>query len=140
MDVEKLLEEFIDSDDEDLLDSLLEAILDNWVYFHFNEPNGKDTKSSIGNMVVMLLVNKDNPILLPLVENELGRNGVIFTNSDVAIRLAQFDCKIGKMKGRKVLKMLFDLGNIDSVYIQGDYGNVRPSNAEFTDLCARVEQ
>jgi len=139
VDVEKLLQELIDADDDAMLDSLLNAILDSWVYFHFNEPKGRDTKPGEGNIVVLLHTDSDNPILLPLVDNELGLNGVIFTNSELALRLAEFNCKIGKMQGRKVFKMLFDLGNIDSVYIHGDYGKVRPNNIEFATLCAGLE-
>jgi hypothetical protein len=133
--VEKLLQEIIDAGDDVILDPFLETILENWVYFHFSESKGKDTKPGEGNIVVVLQIDSDNPILLPLVDDEQGLNGVIFTNSDVAIRLAEFNCKIGKMSGRRVFKMLFDLGNIDSVYIQGDYGKVRPSNEVFSALC-----
>ena len=135
MNVEKLLQEIIDTGDDVMLDPFLETILENWVYFHFNESKGKNTKPGEGNIVVVLQIDSDNPIMLPLVDDEQGLNGVIFTNSDVAIRLAEFNCKIGKMPGRRVFKMLFDLGNIDSVYIQGDYGKVRPSNEVFAALC-----
>ena len=138
MDIEKLMEEVIDGDDDNKYASFIDAILDHWVYFFFNEKDGSDTKPGKGNVEVVLFTSKDNPILVPFVENEQGINGVLYTNSDLAIRSAEFNCKVGKMRGKNAFKMFFDVKCIDSIYIQGNYGRVRPSNQEFASLCTEI--
>ena len=136
VDIEKLMEEVIDGNDDELLESFYEALLDHWVYFHFNEHLDRDTKPGQGNVEVVLFVDRDNPIHLPLVENEHGLHGVVFTNSDLAIHLAEFNCKVGKMRGKNAFRLFSDIENLSSVYIQGNYGKLRPSNVEFANLCA----
>ena len=138
VDIEKLLEEIIDDDVNERLDELLAAISDRWVYFFFNESGDADTRPSHGNVEVVLFTTKDNPILVPLVENRRGCNGVIYTNLELAIRSAEFDCKIAKMRGRNAFRFFSDIQDLDSVYIQGDYGNVRPSNKQFSHLCTKL--
>ena len=64
---------------------IFEAFLDKWMYFYFHETNGKDTKPGKGNVDVVVFIGKDNPINVPMVDNELGRNGVVYTSSDLAL-------------------------------------------------------
>ena len=80
VDIEILFEEVIESGDNKGADQLFEALLDHWVYFYFHETNEKDTKPGKGNVDVVIFTGKDNPINVPMVENELGRNGVVYTN------------------------------------------------------------
>ncbi len=118
MDIEKLFEEVIESNDDHLANQFFDALLGSWVYLYFHETNGKDTKPGEGNVDVVIFTGKDNPINVPMVENESGRNGVVYTNSNLAIRMAEFNCKIGKMKGIDAFEMLRDTKDFAGLYIQ----------------------
>ena len=117
MDIEKLFEEVIESNDDYIADHLFDALLDSWVYFYFHETNGKDTKPGKGNVDVVIFTGKDNPINVPMVENESGSNGVVYTNSDLALRMAEFDCKIGKMRGINAFQMLSATKDFGGLYM-----------------------
>ncbi len=134
MDLEKLLEEILNGDDKGKIDIFIEAILDHWVYFFFNETNGSDTKPGKGNVEVVLFTDKDNQIQVPLIDNDQGCNGVLYTSLDLAIRSAEFNCKVGKMRGRNAFKMFYGLKHLDSVYIQGDCGYLHPSREKLANL------
>ena len=131
--IDNLMKDIIDGE-ENKIDIFFESILDCWLYFFFNEKNGKDTKPGKGNVEVVLFTGKDNPILVPLVENEKGRNAILYTNSELAQRSVEFNCKIGKMKGRNALKMFHELTNVDSVFIQGNYGYIHPTRKELANM------
>ena len=134
MDIEKLFEEAIESNDDYIADHLFDALLDSWVYFYFHETNGKDTKPGKGNVDVVIFTDKDNPINVPMVENESGRNGVVYTNSDLALRMAEFDCKIGKMKGISAFQMLRATSDFGGLYIQADYGHIHLNKAKVAEI------
>ena len=132
MGIEKLIEDVIESDKNETL--FFEVLLDHWVYFYFHETNGKDTKPGKENVDVVIITDKDNPVNLPMVENELGRNGVIYTNSDLAVRLAEFDCKIGKMRGLNAIKMLYATRSFGGLYIQADYGHIYLNKTKVAEV------
>ena len=134
MDIEKLFEEVIESNDDNIANHLFDAVLDSWVYFYFHETNGKDTKPGKGNVDVVIFTDKDNPINVPLVENESGRNGVVYTNSDLALRMAEFDCKIGKMRGINAFQMLLATRDFGGLYIQADYGHIHLNKAKVAEV------
>ena len=134
MDIEKLFEEVIESNDDNIANHLFDALLDSWVYFYFHETNGKDTKPGKGNVDVVIFTDKDNPINVPLVENESGRNGVVYTNSDLALRMAEFDCKIGKMRGINAFQMLLATRDFGGLYIQADYGHIHLNKAKVAEV------
>lgn len=134
MDIEKLIEKAIESNDDYIANHLFDALLDSWVYFYFHETNGKDTKPGKGNVDVVVFTGKDNPINVPMVENESGRNGVVYTNSDLALRMAEFNCKIGKMKGINAFKMLSATINFGGLYIQADYGHIHLNKAKVAEV------
>jgi hypothetical protein len=134
MGIEKLFEEVIDTDDEEASNLLLDALLDHWVYFFFHETNGKDTKPGKENVDVVIFTGKYNPINFPMIENELGCNGAIYTNSELAISLAEFDCKVGKMRGKTALEMLYGIKDISGVYVQANYGNIHLNKAKIAEL------
>ena len=138
MDIEKLLQEVIESDGNNKIDIFKEAIVDHWVYFFFNEVNGADTKPGKGNVEVVIFTSKENPIMVPLVENETGCSGVLYTNSDLAVSSAEFDCKVAKMRGRRAFKLFYELKNVDGIYILGNYGHLRPSREEFAALAGHI--
>ena len=134
MDIEKLFEEVIESNDDNIANHLFDALLDSWVYFYFHETNGKDTKPGKGNVDIVIFTDKDNPINVPLVENESGRNGVVYTNSDLALRMAEFDCKIGKMRGINAFQMLLATRDFGGLYIQADYGHIHLNKAKVAEV------
>jgi hypothetical protein len=134
VDIEKLFEEVIESNDDNIANHLFDALLDSWVYFYFHETNGKDTKPGKGNVDVVIFTDKDNPINVPLVENESGRNGVVYTNSDLALRMAEFDCKIGKMRGINAFQMLLATRDFGGLYIQADYGHIHLNKAKVAEV------
>jgi hypothetical protein len=134
VDIEKLFEEVIESIDDNIANHLFDAVLDSWVYFYFHETNGKDTKPGKGNVDVVIFTDKDNPINVPMVENESGRNGVVYTNSDLALRVAEFDCKIGKMRGINAFQMLLATRDFGGLYIQADYGHIHLNKAKVAEV------
>ena len=137
MDIEELFEEIIDSDDSNNESQLFHALLDHWVYFYFHETNGKDTKPGKGNVDVVIFTGKDNPINVPMVENELGRNGVVYTNSELALRMAQFHCKVGKMRGINAFRMFYAVKEFGGLYIQADYGHVHLNKAKVAEVMGK---
>jgi len=134
VDIEKLFEEVIESNDDNIANHLFDALLDSWVYFYFHETNGKDTKPGEGNVDVVIFTDKNNPINVPMVENESGRNGVVYTNSDLALRMAEFDCKIGKMRGINAFQMLLTTRDFGGLYIQADYGHIHLNKAKVAEV------
>lgn len=129
-----MLEEIIIDYDPAKVDKLFESLQDHWLYFFFNEPEGKNTRPGEGNVVVILQTDKENPIIVPLIKNEDGCNGVLYTNSELAIKSAEFNCKIGKMKGKKAFNMFYGMKGVDSVFIQGNYGNILPRRSDLGRL------
>jgi len=127
MNTENLLDEIITEYDQDKVNILFELLDDEWLYFFFNEKNGTVASHRDKNIVKIVSVNKDNPITVPLIVNENGSNGVLYTNIDLAIKLAEFDCTVGKMKGKNVFDFYYGMENVDGVYIQGNSGNILSS-------------
>jgi len=136
--LEKLFEKVIESNDEDIVTDFFEALLDSWVYFYFHETGGKDTKPGKGNVDVVIFTGKDNPINVPMVGDESGRNGVIYTNSDLALRMAEFDCKIGKMRGLNAIQMLSATIDFGGLYIQGDYGQIHLNKTKVAEVIGEM--
>jgi len=116
---------------------LFKAISDRWVYFFFNEMGGSDTKPGEGNVDVVFFSGKDNPMLIPLISNDQGVNGVVYTTLELAIESVEFNCKIGKMKGKDAFKMFYQTEQVDSVYIQSGHGFIHPSRQEFARLAGQ---
>jgi hypothetical protein len=136
VDIEKLIEDVIESDKNETL--FFEVLLEHWVYFYFHETNGKDTKPGKENVDVVIFTGKDNTVNLPMVENELGRNGVIYTNSDLAVRLAEFGCKVGKMRGLNAIKMLSATKDFGGLYIQADYGHIHLNKTKVAEVMSEI--
>lgn len=137
MDIEIFFEEIIESGKDERSIQLFEALLDHWVYFYFHETDGKDTIPGKGNVDVVIFTGKDNPINLPMVENELGRNGVVYTNSDLALSLAEFDCKVGKMRGINAFEMLYATKEFGGLYIQANYGHIHLNKAKVAEIIGK---
>lgn len=140
MDIEILFEEIIELGNDERSIQLFEALLDHWVYFYFHETGGKDTKPGKGNVDVVIFTGKGNPINLPMVENDLGRNGVVYTNSDLALRLAEFDCKVGKMRGINAFEMLYATKEFGGLYIQANYGYIHLNKAKVAEIIGKNPQ
>jgi len=135
--IEKLFEEIIESDDSTNENQLFKTLLDHWVYFYFHETYGKDTKPGKENVDVVIFTGKDNPINVPMVENELGRNAVIYTNSDLALRMAEFDCKVAKMRGINAFEMFYTTKEFGGLYIQADYGHIHLNKVKIAELMGK---
>jgi hypothetical protein len=133
MEAEEILDRLLREDDDKEIDYLLTVLKKCWVYFFYNEAN-VDTPPGEGNIEKILFIDKENPIIIPMIKNENGCNGVLYTSSDLAKRCAEFSCKIGKMKGQDAFKMFYGIREVDSVAIQGDCGHVTPSRKEFAKL------
>lgn len=137
MDIEVEFEEIIKSGNGERSIQLFEALLNHWVYFYFHETNGKDTKPEKGNVDVVIFTGKDNPINLPMVENKQGRNGVVYTNSDLALRLTEFDCKVGKMRGINAFEMLYATKGFGGIYIQTNYGHIHLDKEKVAEIIGK---
>ena len=137
VDIEELMVEIIDGDKNNKTELLFKTILERWVYFFFNETNDSDTKPGKGNVDVVLFTNEENPILVPLIENDQGTNGVVYTNSKLAVKSAEFNCKVGKMKGKNAFKMFYEMKNLNSVFIQSNHGYIHPTRQELAKLAGQ---
>jgi len=73
-----------------------------------------------------------------MVENESGRNGVIYTNSDLALRMAQFNCKIGKMRGIYAFEMFYAVKEFGGLYIQSNYGHIHLNKAKVAEVMGKM--
>jgi len=73
-----------------------------------------------------------------MVENKLGRNSVLYTNSDLASRMAQFDCKVGKMRGINAFQMFYDTKEFGELYIQAQYGHIHLNKAKVAEVMDRI--
>jgi len=124
VDIEKLLEDAVESKVDEKLETFLNELSNRWVYFYFLQPNGIDTKPGNGNIEVILATSKDNPINIPSIKNKEGNNGVLYTNLEIAKESTEFNCKIGKMKGTKAFEMFYGINHLDSIYIQGNFGYI----------------
>ena len=134
MDVEEGLRKIISDNNAEYLDEFLDVIVEKWLYFLFMEPEGENTPASSGNVISILTTNKENPINIPLVKNEDGTFGVLYTNEKLAIAGAEFSCKTGHMKGRKAFKLFYETKGIDSVYIVGTHGSILLHPSELKRL------
>ncbi len=132
--IENLLKEVINDQSEDKLNLLIDSLLIDWLYFYFIEKNGNDTKPSKGNIVSILTVSKEKPIDIPSIRNSDGNFGVLYTNREKVLKSAEFECKIGKMKGVNAFKMFNEIKDINFICIQGNYGNIKISKKEIMRL------
>ena len=134
MNLEKLIESILKHDSFENESQLFDVLLDSWVYFYFHETNGNDTTPGRDNVEAVIFIGTDNPINLPMVDNGSGRNGVIYTNLELAIRLTSFNCKIGKMRGINAIKMHNEIKGFGGLYIQADYGQIHLNKAKVTEM------
>ena len=105
-----------------------------WVFFLILEKEGQDTPISSGNVEHIIFTGKNNPINIPTINDRNGNNGVIYTNSDLAVKSAEFKCRIGKMKGLKAFEMFRDIASINAVYVQSGTCNVHITKREIERL------
>jgi len=136
MSIENLLAEIIDEYDQEKIDTLFSDISDEWIYFFFFETNDKDTPPGKGNVTQIIYVDIDYPINIPMIENSEGCYGVIYTNRELAISFAEFQCKIGKLKGINAFELFLDIEKLDGVYIQGEAGNILPKREYLENYVA----
>jgi len=118
MNVESIFEEAIEKDDRDRLEKSIELVLNEWLYFFMWEKPGKNTPVSSKNIVSIITTGKDNPISIPLIKDSQGGLGVLYFTQELAVKSAEFNCKVGKMKGREALAMFKGLAGVDAVAIQ----------------------
>jgi len=79
MNVESIFEDAIERDDRDQLEKSIELVLDEWLYFFMWERGEKNTPVSSGNVVSIITTGKDNPIFIPLIKDEEGGLGVLYS-------------------------------------------------------------
>ncbi|MCJ8314901.1 MAG: hypothetical protein HRU38_22360 [Saccharospirillaceae bacterium] len=136
MKLEKLFEDAVNENDTNKLEEFLQLLMGEWVYFFLFETDGKDTPVSSENITYIISTGKDNPINIPLMNDENGCSGVIYTNSELAVNSAEFNCKVGKMKGVKAFELFLNLSIIDAVYVQSNSCNVHIPKTEIKRLLA----
>ena len=78
MNTEGLFEEAIEQHDGEKLESSIELVLDEWMYFFMWEKDGTDTPVSTENVVSIITTGKDNPVSIPLIEDSHGKLGVLY--------------------------------------------------------------
>jgi len=130
MNSEILLKEIIDKYDYKKINQFFDIISKQWLYFFFNEINGKVKYQDEEDIVQLFKIDKNNPIVVPMIIDEKGRNGVLYLNRDLAIKSVEYECKIGKMRGKDAFDLFFEIEDMDSFYIQGDYGSILPSEKD----------
>ena len=134
MNAETLFDISIEEDNDEKLDESIQLAMDEWVYFFFNEKEGKNTPAGSGNVEQIIFTGKDNPIHIPLIKNEYGVNGVIYFTMEQAKRSVEFDCKIAKMRGHKALTLYYELEPIDAIYLQSSNNYVRIPRAKMKNI------
>ncbi|MBA6232681.1 MULTISPECIES: hypothetical protein [unclassified Colwellia] len=66
---------------------------------------------------------------------------VVYTNSDLALRLTEFDCKVGKMRGINVFEMLYATKGFGGIYIQANYGHIHLDKEKVAEIIGeKIEQ
>jgi len=137
LDLEKLFDESVEEKDTEKLESFLGILMDSWVYFFLLEIGGKDTPVSSGELTHIILTGKDNSINIPTINNEQGNSGIIYTNKELAVTSAEFNCKVGKMKGLEAFQMFLGISSIDAIYVQSNTCNVHIPKKEINRIVER---
>ncbi len=122
-DLEIIINDIIESNAEDKIDLLVSSSFENWLYFYIMEEE-KHLKSNSDNVVVILSIDKENPVNIPFIKNKNESIGVLYASKEKAINSVEFKCKLGKMKGLKALQMFSELNDINIISIQGNKGYV----------------
>ena len=133
---ETLFDESVETDDDDKLEKSIELVMEEWVYFFIFEKEGMNTPVSTDKVDYIITTSKENPINIPLIKDDNGVNGVIYFTSEFAVKSAEFNCKVAKMKGSKALQLFLDQSAIDAVYLQSSNNNVHIPKNEIRRLLA----
>ena len=136
MNKDRLFEEAVDEDDPDKLELFLQKFMSRWAFFYIKEASDYKLPVSSGNVEQIVTVGEGLPINFLTISNEHGNNVVIYTNCDLAVGLAEIDCKIGKMKAGKAFEMYLNNSRIDGVYVQSNNCNVHIPKIELQRLVA----
>ena len=139
VDIDKVIEEIAEKYDQQKVDKLFSYLLNQWIYFFYLERDGEDAKPCQGNVEVILKVDKENPIDIPYVETDEGNFGVLYTNAKLSKKLAEFKCKIGKMKGKNAFSMFSGIEKLDGVCIQGNTAHIMPTKKQLAKWCKNAQ-
>jgi len=123
-DLDILINDIIENNTEEKIGLLVSSSFGNWLYFYIMEEE-KHLKSNSENVVVIISVDKENPVNIPIIKNKNESVGVLYTSKEKAINSAEFKCRIGKMKGINALQMFSELNDINIICIQGSKGYVQ---------------
>lgn len=134
MAAESLFDESIAEDNEEKLQKSLQLIMREWVYFFFFEKEGVNTPASTSKVAHVIVTGKDNPINVPLIQNSDGTCGVIYFTGEFAVKSAEFNCRVAKMKGRKALELFYGMPVIDAVCLQSEKNYLRISKPQIGRL------
>jgi len=52
--------------------------------------------------------------------------------------MAQFDCKVGKMRGINAFQMFYDTKEFGDLYIQAQYGHIHLNKAKVAEVMDRI--
>ena len=136
MNIDKLFEEAVDEDDSNKLELFLQKFMGKWAFFYIQEASDYKLPVSSGNVERIVTVSKEYPINFLTIANEFGHNVVIYTSCNLALSLAEIECKIGKMKAAKAFEMYINNSSIDGVYVQSNNCNVHIPKKELQRLVA----
>lgn len=132
MNTETLFEEAIKLSDHKQLGRSIRLLLDEWVYFFILDKPGSNTSVSNDSVTYIITTGKDNPIIIPCIDDGEDTLGVLYFTEELAIKMAEFDCKVGKMKCRKALEMMMSTSDITAVVLQStNQYNVRMYNEDI---------
>lgn len=132
MTTEALFEQAIELSDHKQLGRSIRLLLDEWVYFFILDTPDSNTPVSTDNVTYIITTGKDNPINIPCIGDGKDWLGVLYFTKELAIKMAEFDCKVAKMKCRKALEMMRNNSDITAVVLQStNQYNVRMYNEDI---------
>jgi len=136
LNIDKLFEEAVDENDPDKLEAFLKRFMGKWGFFYIQEAGDNELPVGSGNVEHIVTIGKENQINFLTIVNEFGNNAVIYTSCSLALRLAEVQCKVGKMKTAKAFEMYHNNPRIDGLYVQSNNCNVHIPKNEIQRLVA----
>jgi len=136
LNIDRIFEEAVDEGDSNKLELFLQKFMGKWTFFYIEEASDYMLPISSGNVERIVTVSKEYPINFLTIANEFVNNVVIYTSCNLALSLAETECKIGKMKAAKAFEMYINNSSIDGVYVQSNNCNVHIPKKELQRLVA----
>jgi hypothetical protein len=134
LNINNLFEEAVNEGDSKKLELFLQKFMGKWAFFYIQESSDFKLPVISENIGQVANIGGGNPINFLTIVNKFGNNAVIYTSSNLAMDLAEVNCKIGKMNAAKAFKMYLDNSSIDGIYVQSNNCNVHIPKKELQRL------